>query len=210
MQQNAICFRYLVRAAQVNAAGFILESLKSPGPNDVVQLLMQQLKIVSRRVVEDDQIDLQTLVMQVLVSAHDLLHRGHVGGFIDSHHDDRQIAADTVSPEGGLRLGVECEHVRRRTQRGIGVDDAGREALKQVSLFRVNFQMTHLDLCLGPCKTQLAFENIWIVILVGKGERFFTRTCDRSAERTSHRGVGLDSDAAAQAENGIEHRACRI
>src|SRR5690242_16508271 len=59
VQQYAICFRDLIRAPQVNAAGFILKSLESAGPNRVVQLLVQQLKVVGRRVVKNYEIDLE-------------------------------------------------------------------------------------------------------------------------------------------------------
>ncbi len=89
MQQNAIRFRHLIGASQVNAAGFVLKSLQTAGPDSRFQLAMQQLEIISRRVVEDYEIDPQTFVMQVFMRAHELLDGAHVGGFVDADNDDR-------------------------------------------------------------------------------------------------------------------------
>ena len=77
-------------------------------------------------------------------------------------------------------------------------------------LFRVDLEVTHLDLRFGPRQAQLAFENIWIVILVSERHRFFARMRHGRAERKSHRLIRRNSHASSQAENRIEHGAGRV
>ena len=77
-------------------------------------------------------------------------------------------------------------------------------------LFRVDLEVTHLDLRFGPGQAQLALENIRIVILVGERHRLFARVRHGGAERKSHRLIGRNSHAPSQAENRIEHGAGRV
>jgi len=174
MKQYSIGFRHLIGPSQVNSARFVLYSLQTTRPDDRLQVLMQELQIIGGRVVEDYKINSQPLVMEILMSAYELSHRAHVGGFIDANDNNRQIAADAISPETRLGLGVERQDVRRRAQRRIGVNDARRETLKQVRLLGVDLEVTHLDLGFGPGETQLTFEDVWVVILVGECDCFFT------------------------------------
>src|SRR5262249_45202616 len=119
--------------------------------------------------------------------------------------DYRQIAADAVGPKTRLRLRVEREYVRRRTQRRIRIDDSRCEPLKQVRFFRVDLKMAHLDLRLRPGKSLLAFEDVWIVILVRQRVCFFARVGHDGAERTTDGLVRLNSHAASQTEHWIEY-----
>ncbi len=118
------------------------------------------------------------------MTTHEFPYCSQIVGFTDPHYNDRKIATDAVCPQTRLRFRVERKHVRARAQRRIGINDARGESLKHMRLFRVDLQVAHLNLGLGPGETRLTFEHVRIVILVGERHRFFTRSRNGGAKRT--------------------------
>src|SRR5687767_5109691 len=77
-------------------------------------------------------------------------------------------------------------------------------------LFRIDVEVTHLDLRLGPGETEFAFEDVWVVILVGERHRFFAGVSNSSAERTTDGLVWLNPHTATQTKHRIKHRPGRV
>ena len=110
VKQNTIRLRHLVGATQEGAARLVLQNSQTAGANHGLKFLMQQLQVGGGIVVENYQINPEPLVMQILMTTHQLAHDRKIFSLINSHHQNRQVATDAVSPQARLRQRVEREH----------------------------------------------------------------------------------------------------
>src|SRR5437588_11426404 len=101
-------------------------------------------------IVEDYQIEFQSLRSQVLMPTQKLSRGLNVFFTIETQNYDRQIPTDAVRPESRLRQTVQRQHVRSRTQRRIGVQHAAGESLKEMRFVWIGMKMAHLDLRARP------------------------------------------------------------
>ena len=176
-------------------------------PHEIEQRFLQRLRIRRRMVVEDDQVEGEPLGAQVFVRVQGLAHERKITRVTDPHDENRQVAADAVSPERALRFFIKLENVRARAQGRVRIDQESGEALVKVRVFDIRLQVAQLDLRARARLTHRALENGCGVILVGKSQRRLARIGDGGRERDARRCARLYANARAQAPDGIEHGA---
>jgi hypothetical protein len=133
-------------------------------------------------IVENHEVDRESLVMKILMAAQNFPDHWQILKAVNPHKQDWQVAADCVWPQARLGLGVQRQDVRPRSQRGIGINNPRSKTLKQVGLFSIETEMAHLDLGLGPSQPRLTLEDARIVILVSQHGRLFTGFSDCCTE----------------------------
>ena len=128
-------------------------------------------RVGGRLLVDDDQVHTQPLPPPVLVGAQKLAHDALVLELVDPDEHDGPIAGDPVSPESRSSFAVAPERLDRSAQRGIGVEDAGRQALEQMRLVARDAEMAQFDLSLRPGEAGDAIERIGVPVFLGQGQR---------------------------------------
>ena len=116
--------------------------------------------------VEDDEIHGEALHAPVFVRAKELANQADVIEVVHLHQHDRQVAGNSVRPEGIASAIRARQHVRSWTQRAVGENRGTSEALEQVGFVRRDAKMVQLDLRLGPREVGGALEGAGFVILV--------------------------------------------
>ena len=81
-------------------------------PDKRLQGRLELLRVRVSLLVDNDEVDRQSLHPPVLMGAEELPDDSSILGLVDSDQDDREVAGDPVSPEGGGPRGVALEHVR--------------------------------------------------------------------------------------------------
>ena len=146
----------------------------------------------------------------IFVGAQQLADDVDVIGLVNEGQDDgtdrRKFPATRALDD---RSGVALKMSGDGPQGGIGIDHAVGELLEQMRLVGADAQMVELHLRLRPGKGECALEGLMSRCLSANSS-----TCSRveatMVEKTDARsGAGGNANGAAQADDGIEHRADR-
>src|SRR5688500_6444513 len=143
---------------------------------------MQRLGVTRGMVIEDYQIEFQSLRTEVLVRAQKLSRHRHIFFSLETQNHNRQVATDAVAPQARLRQTIQRQNMWPRTQRGVEVKNAAGQSLKKVGLVRIDMQVRHLDLRPRPGHPRLALKYSRVKILFTECERLFTRFRDAGGE----------------------------
>src|SRR4029453_10247293 len=103
-----------------------------PRPAGADQRLQGDLQVLDVRgaaLVQDDDIDHQSLEAPVLAGAQDLADDGRLLDLVDAHQHDRHVARDSLRPQEMLSCEATANRIRRGAQRRTGVDHVPGEAL---------------------------------------------------------------------------------
>ena len=104
-------------------------------------------------------------------------------GLVDLHQHDRQVARDPVRPQRVGAARVAREHVRRRPQRPVRVEDAAGQALEEMRLVGRDAEVVQLHLRLRPGQRGRAVERRRIAVLLREVEGRRRATARRASRR---------------------------
>ena len=153
---------------------------------------MEVVGIGGAVLVDDHEIDVEQLEAPILVSSQQLPNDVDVVELVDPNQHDRQVAGDAVRPEPGRSPLVAGEHVGRRSQRRVGVEDPVGETLEELRFGGVDTEVVELDLGVRPGEDPGTLEGARSPVLVGEVEHVLTRLGHDSGEDRVHRLARFD------------------
>src|SRR5260370_31516579 len=116
----------------------------------MVDGLLEILQIGCWALVQDHKIHGQALQSPIFEGAKQLAHDVDILDLIDPEQYDRKIAGNALGPERGKIAPTALQRLRWRPQRGVGIDHAIGNALKEMSFLRSRAEMMEMALSLGP------------------------------------------------------------
>ena len=177
------------------------------GVHDLVQRLLQILRIGRCPLVQHHQIDRQTAHAPIIVRADELAHEAQMFFLADTDHDNRKIAGDAKWPK---RDGSGCnsrQHFTRRAQRRVGIDHMVREELEQMGLIAHQTQVLQLRLGMGRRQGRRAIERGRFLMAVDEIDDFLAGFRRHGPERDRHRATARNLNAPAQGEDRVQYGA---
>src|SRR5579871_4733446 len=118
--------------------------------DESLQCGLQILVIGWGSLVQNHEIDVETLHTPIFVSTHKLTNDFQIFGLIDSNQHNWQIARYSTSPKQRRTALTSLQHLLRRTQRWIRIKHAICQTLEQMCLVGIHSQMMQLHLRLRP------------------------------------------------------------
>ena len=179
-------------------------------PHGRLDRAVKILNVGRRVLVEDDEIDRQTLHPPVFVGPQKLTHLRHVHGAVDAQEHDWQVARDRERPKPGLRPRAARDRGARRAPARVDIEDRGRQALEIRRLLRADTQVAQLDLALRPGQRAGALEGGPVAMLVDQVDQRFARGGHDCPEGNARDLAWLDPEPLAQREDRIENGARRV
>ena len=176
------------------------------GVHQLPQLLLKLVEVSGRILVDNDQIDFQSVQMPEFVCQQQLAQQTAMVRL--------QTRSSTIgsSPEMPCRQSVVCpcrlaenDSAARKMSRK---EQRRNEPLIQLKLVGERCKMPQLDLAVSPGQLKSALHNARVAILIGKLQRLFAAFGKSGDERQAGRFVGQDRERA-QAEDRVENRAGR-
>ena len=180
------------------------------GPDHCLQRGLELLRVGVRPLVQNDQIDCQPLQAPVLVRAEKLPDDAPILRLVDADQDDREVAGNPVGPQGRGPGRILPQHHRRRPKRRVRVENPARKILEQAGLVHANPEMVELDLRPCPGERDRPLERRGVAILVRQRDGGFARRADERGEDEACALSRHETDSPSEAEDGIEHRTCRV
>src|SRR5262249_2023568 len=111
-----------------------------------------------------------------------------------------------MTPQAGVTLPIGSRGIER-AQRAAGVNDLSRQALVKVSLAGGEVKVPELDLAVRPSHLESTGHAMAIMVMISQSQGLLPGFSHCRRECDAHRRPGCHADTAAQAEDGIEHRA---
>ncbi len=159
--------------------------------------------------IEDHDVRALPFEPPVLLCLQDLTHERQVVLLYHAHQQDRQVAGDAVRPETLLpepRLG---EDLRARSERPVSVEHARRQPFEKLGLFLRDAEVPQVALGMREGQGKGARGCAGIVVFLGEGHGSLPTRSHPCGERQPHEAAGREADALPQADDGVEHHACR-
>ena len=141
------------------------------------------------------------------MGAEELPHDADVLGLVDPDQHDREVPRDPVRPQLGRAARMAREHIGRRSQRAVRVQDAAGEVLEEMGLVHADAEMVDLHLRLGPGERGGPVEGRRISILVGEGERLVARWRDQRREHDAHGATRRQPHPTSKTDDRVENGA---
>ncbi len=165
LQQGAILFRHLIRAADEDAAQPVDDLGLGAGGDQAYDLVLEVLAIARRVLVPDHQIDHEPLDSPVGVGLHELSDELDVFLVVDPQENDRQVAGDPLAPQTGLPPAVLHQEARAGPMRGVGVEDRAFESPVELCVGLGDVELAQDHLAVRPRKVEHAVGQALVAIL---------------------------------------------
>ena len=172
--------------------------------------LLEILRVGGALRIEDHQIGGNPLQVPVLVRPHELPDDVPLLVPLDAHQSDRKIAGDAVGPEPGRAIAVPGQYLRRRAQRGIGVQQTIGQALEEMRLVLGDPEVVQLNLGLCPGQRALSLERCRLAVLLRNLESLFPGRRHERGEHEIDRPSSGNRHAVPEAHDGIQNRSRRV
>ena len=178
-------------------------------PDERLERRLEFLNIRYRALVEDHQIDGQTLHPPILHRLEGFARDAELIDVRNPHQDDRQIARYPKTPKVGLTSTTAFNDVRSGSQRGRGEDGVPGKTLELFRGGAVDAQMSQLHLGLRPREGGGSLESARIVMLVDQPQHVIAGGGDHGPKVDPRGRPGSKFQPTAQGEDRIEHGAGR-
>ncbi len=189
-----------IAAQDEDAARFTLGPQVRPrmaGANQHLESDLQVLHVRRSSLVQDHEIDRQSLQMPVLAGAQHLADDAGILDLVDAHHNDRYVAGDALCPEHMLWGQSARDRIGGGAQRRSGIGYVAGQTLIQAGLQRRNVEMAQLHLRLGPGQRGRPLKSVGILMLVDGVEQRLARVRDDRPECDTGKPAGRDPHAPA-------------
>ncbi len=160
--------------------------------------------------IQDHQVGGNPLPVPVLVRPQELPRDLPFLLRLDLHQSDRKIAGDAVGPEPGLAAAVFGQLLRRRTQRGIDVEQTIGQTLEEMRLVLCDPEVVQLDLGLGPGQRALSLEGCPLAVFLRRREGLFPGMCHERREHEMGCPATGNRHSLPQAHDGIQNSPRRV
>ena len=138
----------------------------------------------------------------------DLMDLRQIGGIVDQHQHDGQIARDAKGPEPGLRTGARDDARGAAAQAGIGTQQEPGQRL-QIGGFGIgDAEVAQLHLRLCPGQRYGTAKGGWVAVAVDHVEKRGRAVGDHRPKGHAHPSARRHHHAAADGEDRVEHCAC--
>ena len=164
-QQQLVVGGHQVGAAEEHAARLVDPALLGPALDHRLQLLLQVLQVAGRVLVEDDEVERQSLEAQVLVRLEQLGDERDAGGVGHPDQQDRQVAGDAELPQVALPALIAFDRLEIAQPR-VARHQAAAEALELAGVFDRQAEMPQLDLAVRAGQRDGAGDGAAVVILL--------------------------------------------
>ena len=156
--------------------------------------------------IEDHEIGGNPLQVPILVGTHELPDDVHFLVRLDAHQGNREIAGDAVGPESRRPQAVLGQHLRRRVQRGIGVEETIGQTLEEVRFVPGDPEVVQLNLGLGPGQRARSLERRGLMVLLRDLQGLLSRRRHQRGEHEIDGPSGGNRHAVPEAHNRIQNR----
>ena len=166
LQQDPVFLRQLFAAPQKDPTGFVHAVRFRAGVDQVEDAVLQDLTISGKILVENDQIDFQSLFVPVgmgLESLFDQIDPMHVR---NAHQQDRQVARDPEGPQAGLAEPVAGEDAGTGAVQRVGMNDRAGQLCIHLCLRLGCLQLSQHDLAVRPGHVERARRETRVAIFL--------------------------------------------
>ena len=208
-QQELIVGGHEIGAPEEDTARFVDPALFGSGFDHRLELLLQVLQVAGRMLVEDDEIERQSLEAQVLVRLEHLGDERDAGGVSQSDEQDRQVPGNAMRPQVALPALIAFDRLEIAQAR-VARHQAAAKPLELDGVFGRQHEMPQLDLAVGARQRQRAGDGAAVVILRDQPVRVLFGLGVPGRECNPAGGARRETHRVAKADDRIEDRPGRI
>ena len=210
LQQHAVIVGNLFEAPDEDAARFVQHLRLNAGGNQICDLILQGLAVNRDILVQDDQINRESLHAPIRVRLNQLPDDLDFLRVADAEQDDRRVARNAVAPEAVLSAPVVEQDAGVGAAGGVGINQSAGQPAVELGIALRDVEMVQRHLAVSPRQIKGAVGHARTLIFFRERQGGFPAFGHACHQINDGRFMGRQGDGAPQRNNGIQHGTDRV